>query len=106
MFQQAFKDIDDVLRKEAGCSSELGYTEQTAAYRLATFSADVAVPIGQPLMGGGIAPAREITDPLLARAVALLGAGITMARRKTVQCSPIECIARWSRRGRRQSVVR
>jgi hypothetical protein len=24
MFEQAFKNIDDVLRKEAGCSSELG----------------------------------------------------------------------------------
>jgi type I restriction enzyme M protein len=30
MFQQAFKNIDDVLRKEAGCSSELDYTEQTS----------------------------------------------------------------------------
>jgi len=29
MFQQTFKNIDDVLRKEAGCSSELDYTEQT-----------------------------------------------------------------------------
>ena len=30
MFQQAFRNIDDVLRKEAGCSSELDYTEQTS----------------------------------------------------------------------------
>src|SRR6266540_1626281 len=30
MFQQAFKNIDDVLWKEAGCSSELDYTEQTS----------------------------------------------------------------------------
>jgi len=30
MFQQAFKNIDDVLRKEAGCASELDYTEQTS----------------------------------------------------------------------------
>src|SRR5438128_9607421 len=30
MFQQAFKNIDDVLRKEAGCSSELDYTEQSS----------------------------------------------------------------------------
>ena len=28
MFEQAFKNIDDVLWKEAGCSSELDYTEQ------------------------------------------------------------------------------
>src|SRR5436309_12786515 len=29
-FEQAFKNIDDVLRKEAGCSTELDYTEQTS----------------------------------------------------------------------------
>lgn len=30
MFEQAFKNIDDILRKEAGCSSELDYIEQTS----------------------------------------------------------------------------
>jgi len=30
MFQQAFKNIDDALRKEAGCASELDYTEQSS----------------------------------------------------------------------------
>jgi len=30
MFEQAFKNIDDVLRQEAGCSTELDYTEQTS----------------------------------------------------------------------------
>ena len=30
MFEQTFKNIDDVLHKEAGCSSELDYTEQTS----------------------------------------------------------------------------
>lgn len=30
MFEQVFKNIDDVLWKEAGCSSELDYTEQTS----------------------------------------------------------------------------
>lgn len=30
MFEQTFKNIDDVLGKEAGCSSELDYTEQTS----------------------------------------------------------------------------
>jgi hypothetical protein len=29
-FEQAFKNIDDVLRKEAGCTTELDYTEQTS----------------------------------------------------------------------------
>jgi type I restriction enzyme M protein len=27
MFERAFKSIDDVLRKEAGCTAELDYTE-------------------------------------------------------------------------------
>ena len=30
MFEQAFKNIDDVLWKEAGCTAELDYTEQTS----------------------------------------------------------------------------
>jgi type I restriction enzyme M protein len=30
MFEQAFENIDDVLWKEAGCTTELDYTEQTS----------------------------------------------------------------------------
>src|SRR5450631_3219007 len=30
MFEQAFRNIDDVLRNEAGCTTELDYTEQTS----------------------------------------------------------------------------
>lgn len=30
MFEQTFKNIDDALRKDAGCSSELDYVEQTS----------------------------------------------------------------------------
>ena len=30
MFEQTFKNIDDILHKDAGCSSELDYTEQTS----------------------------------------------------------------------------
>ena len=30
MFEQTFKNIDDILRKDAGCSSELDYIEQTS----------------------------------------------------------------------------
>ena len=30
MFEQAFKNIDDVLWQEAGCTTELDYTEQTS----------------------------------------------------------------------------
>ena len=30
MFEQAFSNIDDALRKEAGCATELDYAEQTS----------------------------------------------------------------------------
>ena len=30
MFEQTFKNIDDILHKDAGCSSELDYVEQTS----------------------------------------------------------------------------
>ena len=30
MFEQAFKNIDDVLWKEDGCTTELDYTEQSS----------------------------------------------------------------------------
>ena len=30
MFEQTFKNIDDLLWKEAGCTTELDYTEQTS----------------------------------------------------------------------------
>ena len=30
MFEQTFKNIDDILHKEAGCTTELDYTEQTS----------------------------------------------------------------------------
>src|SRR5713226_6899335 len=44
-------------------------------YRLAVFSADVTPPLGHALMGGGIAPAKQVDDPLFANGVVLLGAG-------------------------------
>ena len=30
IFQQVFKTVDDLLRKDAGCTSELDYTEQSS----------------------------------------------------------------------------
>src|SRR5216684_5624023 len=30
MFEQTFKNIDETLRREAGCTTELDYTEQTS----------------------------------------------------------------------------
>ncbi|AWM39626.1 hypothetical protein GobsT_20290 [Gemmata obscuriglobus] len=42
---------------------------------LATFETDVTIPLGHPCMGGGIAPAKEVLDPLLAHGFVLSGAG-------------------------------
>ena len=44
-----------------------------AEYRLATFQAEVTAPIGHALMGGGIAPASEVVDPLDCIGVVLIG---------------------------------
>jgi len=30
LFEQTFKNIDDILHKDAGCGSELDYVEQTS----------------------------------------------------------------------------
>jgi type I restriction enzyme M protein len=30
MFEQTFKNIDDILHKDSGCGSELDYVEQTS----------------------------------------------------------------------------
>ena len=46
---------------------------------LSTFSAEVTCPIGHPLMGGGIAPAKEVLDPLFAHGFVLQGVGKPVA---------------------------
>lgn len=45
------------------------------ALHLATFACDVTPPIGHPLCGGWIEPARVVDDPLRALGVILLGMG-------------------------------
>src|SRR5262245_28462387 len=42
---------------------------------LATFSCDVTPPVGHPLCGGWIEPARATDDPLMALGLILLGMG-------------------------------
>ncbi len=42
-------------------------------FSLASFSADVTVPVGHPLMGGGIAPASRVADPLEAHGIVVRG---------------------------------
>ncbi|HEY8506048.1 MAG TPA: hypothetical protein VIL46_15790 [Gemmataceae bacterium] len=43
--------------------------------RLATFAEEITPPLGHPLMGGGVAPAKDVDDPLYAHGIVLLGAG-------------------------------
>src|SRR5262245_27376838 len=47
--------------------------DEAPPYRLATFTAEVTPPLGHPCMGGGIAPAQRIDDPLYAIGFVLLG---------------------------------
>src|SRR5262249_24772961 len=70
----------DVLRSLAaliGAAPALRARAAPAAgpFELATLAADVTPPLGHPLMGGGIAPAREVVDPLSALGFVLLGGG-------------------------------
>jgi hypothetical protein len=44
----------------------------TRGFRIATFEADITPPIGHPLMGGGIEPAREMQTRLTARGFVLI----------------------------------
>lgn len=46
-----------------------------AGYELCTFEEDITAPIGHAMMGGGIAPAAEVVDPLYAKGVVLFGVG-------------------------------
>jgi hypothetical protein len=57
-----------LLAASAALSAESGF-------RVATFEADITVPVGHACMGGGVADAKEIIDPLFAKGFALLGAG-------------------------------
>ncbi len=60
-----------------------------AEFRVATFEADITIPIGHACMGGGVADAKEIIDPLYAKGFVLLGAGepIVVAALDWCQCN-------------------
>jgi hypothetical protein len=46
---------------------------------VATFAAEITPPVGHPCMGGGIAPVKEVVDPLFAHGFVLRGAGRPVA---------------------------
>lgn len=60
-----------------------------ADFRVATFEADITIPIGHACMGGGVADAKEIIDPLYAKGFVLLGTGepIVVAALDWCQCN-------------------
>ena len=60
------------LATSAGLRPALAREEKFA---LATFETEVTIPLGHPCMGGGVPPAKEVVDPLLANGFILLGAG-------------------------------
>ncbi len=46
---------------------------------LSTFQTDITPPVGHPCMGGGVAPVKEVIDPLFAHGFVLRGAGKPVA---------------------------
>jgi hypothetical protein len=46
---------------------------------LSTFAVEITPPVGHPCMGGGIAPVKEVIDPLFAHGFVLQGAGKPVA---------------------------
>jgi hypothetical protein len=65
LFEQAFKNVDDVLWKEAGCTTELDYTEQTSWLLFRSVPgrerADVAVLKGGSAIDRARGPERRTT---------------------------------------------
>jgi hypothetical protein len=73
---------DRITRRQAlaaAASLGAGLALGADGLRLATFFAEVTVPLKHPLMGGGIAPAAKVEDPLFAHGLVLLGAGKPVA---------------------------
>src|SRR5687767_11916055 len=54
-------------------SSHQASAAEAHKYEVATFEADVTIPVGHACMGGGISDAKEIVDPLLAKGFVLTG---------------------------------
>lgn len=57
----------------------VGRGQDAPGLTLSTFTTEVTIPIGHPCMGGGIAPAKEVLDPLFAHGFVLRGAGRPVA---------------------------
>jgi hypothetical protein len=58
-FEQTFKNIDDVLSKEAGCTTELDYTEQSSWMLFLKYLDDLEHERAQKAELGGIPRIRD-----------------------------------------------
>src|ERR1035438_2925704 len=65
MFEQAFKNIDDGLWKEAGCTTELDYTEQTSWLLFLKYLDNLEQERATCQMALGVIPGRKIAPPLM-----------------------------------------
>jgi hypothetical protein len=66
------------LALSGGLRPPLAWAEEPKL-ALSTFITEITPPLGHPCMGGGIAPAKEIVDPLFAHGFVLRGAGKPVA---------------------------
>jgi len=71
--RQAVKGLAGGL---AGSLMDRFDTEAASSHELSAFQADITPPLGHALMGGGITPAHQITDPLSAHGFVLKGSGL------------------------------
>lgn len=65
----------EALAALAASTAGLAPAAAPPQFSLCPFSAEVTVPLGHPLMGGGVAPAKKIDDPLFAHGFVLRGGG-------------------------------
>lgn len=77
MYEAAFKNIDDTLQKDAGCSGELDYTEQTSWMRLVNQTASVFKPPKPCLFSSSLA--RLLPREILMRVLTKFALPITVA---------------------------
>lgn len=65
LFEQTFKNIDDTLRKDAGCSSELDYVEQTSWILFLKYLDDLLMQLGLTDSLSLTTPPHHTTNPSL-----------------------------------------
>src|SRR2546423_1314524 len=66
----------EALATLAASAAGLSHAAAPPQVALCSFSAEVTTPLGHPLMGGGVAPAKKIEDPLFTHGFVLRGGGL------------------------------